>query len=197
MLKQGNKDHLFFHDLINHIHGMLLFVNCRMENNKGLVFSDCEKLIKELEMSESLIQNHFNHKKPPIHADISLIKKKLKSVITSFLPEKSCKINFKEDAHGVIHYITFYRIISNIVKNMAESQAENFEFDFITRQDGLHFITKNKINLKKNKDNKESLGLVSIKSLCREEGGEFKFFTKKDMWINEVFLPWYNTNRSS
>ena len=198
MRKKDNRDHLFFHDLINHIHGMLLFLNYRMEDKKGFGISDCQKLVKELQVLQSLIQDHFglthkNLSSNHSYADISFIKKEVKNIIANFLPGKSCKIDFKGNHRGEIHYIAYCRIIGNIMKNMSESHAYGLEFVFNFKKDGLYLTTKNKIHFGKGKEDiKEGRGLLSVQNLCKEEGGEFLFLREGGFWINKVFLPWHS-----
>ena len=197
MQKKDDKNRLFFHDVINHIHGMLLFLNYRAEDKKGASVNDCEKLIGELKLLQSLVQDHFglSHKNlPPNHpyADVSFVQKGVKSMISIYLPGRFCKIDFKGSYKGEIHYIIFCRIIGNIIKNIAEAKGDKAEFLFSFQKDGLHLTTQNKINGKKKHEGlKEGAGLLSVKNLCQKEGGEFHFFKEGDTWINKVFLPWY------
>ncbi|MCK5073030.1 MAG: hypothetical protein KAQ98_06355 [Bacteriovoracaceae bacterium] len=110
----------------------------------------------------------------------------------------------------LIHYPSFYRIMINLIKNISEVKTDEVEFVFDYTDDGLEMVVRNKVcylkddsdNLAKNlgeiilghdlepKISKESgLGLESISSICKEQGGKFTFLLEGGYWINRISLP--------
>ncbi|MCY4523202.1 MAG: hypothetical protein OXB84_00545 [Halobacteriovoraceae bacterium] len=193
-MRENDRDRLFFHDLINHIHGMLLYLDYQTENRRGLDVSQCRKITKELQILQTLIQDHFgySHKNLPedsLYKDISTVEKELEGLIKNFLPGKSYDFQVKGEVAGKINCSVFYRVMGNIVKNIAEAQGRNVLFQLETKRDGIYFLVKNRTK-SNNKTVKQKSGLLSIGKLCESAGGSFDFFRENDFWVNRVFLPW-------
>ena len=215
------KERLFFHDLINHTHGLLLFINLRQIQNRDIKADEIETLSSEIKILQSLIKDHFglDHKNllstldwiPFNRAEISLT-----SLIQTYLPQNSALtfIHFKgelsyeksvnEREKCLIYFPVFYRIMNNLIKNIAESGSDEVNFYFDYGENGLTIETRNNFN---NKDRIKKLadslsqvildesfkgnkfGLESVHHLALESDGLFEFEVANDLWINRVLLP--------
>ena len=56
------KDRLFFHDVVNQTHGLLLFLMHKEVNKEGLEFEEVQMIEKEIRTLQSLLQDHYNFK---------------------------------------------------------------------------------------------------------------------------------------
>lgn len=215
------KERLFFHDLINHTHGLLLFMNLRQIQKQDIKADEIEMLSFEIKTLQSLIKDHFGlaHKNllstldwiPFKRAEVSL-----NGLIQTYLPPSSVStfIHFNGELSYekcvskrescLIYFPTFYRIMNNLIKNIAESGSSEVNFYFDYGDNGLTIETRNNIN---NKDRIKALadnlsqvildessknnkfGLESIHHLAIESGGLFEFEVANDVWINRILLP--------
>lgn len=214
------KDQLFFHDLINQIHGMGLFLNHKIHRNEGLKTKECRSFLEELTILQALVEDHFNDQHKDLnlsrreHIELAEAKKGIFSIVKNFLGDKiPYHLTFKGDSKGPISMTAFYRILNNVVKNIAECEkCGEAEFVFDYRRDGLYLTVKNKASPEsvegsareeaKTRAKKYQgpdhgpdhgpdlgLGLESITVLCQSLGGSFRFSREGDYWANEVFLP--------
>lgn len=207
------KERLFFHDLINQTHGMLLFLTHKEVKKESLTPQDLNMVIKEIKTMQSLIKDHyqFTHKnliETYSWVGVDIIESSLQGLINNFLGhakieiKKSLKTDFSQDSF--IHFPTYYRVMNNIIKNIAESKSENISIELEFTSEKLKVLTVNEISkpLKLNESKKleevilsdknhlpKSLGLDSISALCEEAHGEFNFEIKNGSWINEFSIP--------
>ncbi len=216
-----HRDKMFFHDVVNQTHSLNLFLTNRVNKNLGVDNHESKMLLNEINLLQTLIRNHFGFKHKNIgetldYVSFDFAKKSIKSLVDSYFIKEG--INFKINYLGkitegivdrescLIHYPTFHRILTNLIKNISESKTNEAVIDFLYDNDGLKIIAKNKIlNLKEDehllsstlqalilgKDNnhRNGIGLESIFYLSTRIGGKFKFYLKGDFWVNEVFLP--------
>jgi hypothetical protein len=222
-LPEGNdkRERLFFHDLINHTHGLQLYLNQRIAQNISISPSECELLTREIKTLQSLIKDHFhlNHKNLPHTPDwvnFSSAELSLMSLIQTYLPtpmvktfihlsgELSYEKSVSSRANILLHFPTFYRIMNNLIKNMAEARCREVHLNFDYGNHGLIIETRNKFNssndLKSLADKIDQLildgspdynklGLESIHHLAQEAGGVFEFEVSNDEWVNRISLP--------
>jgi len=219
---------LFFHDLVNQTHGIGLFLNYKINVKQNLSLSECEALASEIKIMQSLIKDHFhlNHKNLTNSYDLvpfESVRTGLAYLIESFLPvhrvsvdcrfkgQLDLKLDIEERRKCYVHQASFFRIMTNIVKNIAESGSEKMELEFTYNQQGLTVLVKNMIfNLKSDQQNLsaklkelilnenksyksnilfEGLGLESISNICQKLGGHFNFGLHDGSWVTEIFLP--------
>ena len=204
------KNKLFFHDLVNHTHGLLLFLNNQKSSNRPLPKDDLEILISEVKTLQGLIKNHYNYHHKNLHATeewmaFSSAQGAFIHLVNLYLKNTSVSFSFEEGLQEKeIFFPVFYRIINNIVKNMAESKARTIEFKFSLEGDYLVMTSINEMNSFENKNHaeylervilshestkNEGLGLESVHALCQDHGGEFSFEINAHKWINQVKLP--------
>jgi thiamine phosphate synthase YjbQ (UPF0047 family) len=213
------RERLFFHDIVNLTHGLILFFNQRQSSNKVVSVEEIQMLEREVRTLQSLIKDHFDykHKNLPYAYDwVSFVIAEIsvKNLIQTYLPEKSVQTFLHKDfseclkaqEEAVVYFPSFYRIMNNLIKNMAEAQASEVHIYFKHTERGLFIETRNRRNLSqdlKSITDKlprlileegpalaiEGLGLESIHHLALECGGKFDFEITNDYWINHIFLP--------
>ena len=224
------RERLFFHDIINLTHGLILFFNQRQSANKEISVSEISMLEKEIRTLQSLIKDHFHfkHKNLSMTYDwvpFSVAEMALNGLIQTYFGEQSVKTfihldgkisyerSLEERESAVVYYPAFYRIMNNIIKNMAEAKSCELHFHFNYFENGFLIETKNRINstdsqkkiadnisqiileekfeeLKTHPENSGiGLGLESVHHLSHEHGGRFDFEIVDDFWINKITLP--------
>lgn len=200
-INSENQNHLFFHDCINQTHGIVLFLS----NKSSLGPSEIDSLKSEVKLLQALVQNHFNlnHKNlEPFEVDenqTQKIQSALEKLIALYYPSEDKKIamELKGEEVGFLDFISLYRILNNIVKNMAEAKVAGGQFLLEFSDHGLNITTQNKMPDKNASGAYEGLGLQSIASLAQEAGGRYHYEIHNDTWVNLVFLPYQNTSSSS
>lgn len=207
------EDRLFFHDLINQTHNMLLFLTQKEYKNESLGKNDISLIVREIKVMQSIIKDHFdmNHKNlletlkwvTPDYLELSL-----KHLMSTYLREIRVNFSFNcldSNAQKQLFYFpVFHRIMNNIVKNIAESKPVEVEIRFELNEFELTLETKNKITssdkfkisanleaviLSEAVGAIEGIGLDSIDHLAQENQGEFNFEIENGHWINKLKLP--------
>lgn len=206
------KEKLFFHDLINQTHGLLLFLNHKQLTKEGVRADEVQLIEKEIKTLQSLIRDHYNFKHKNLvqtydWVPFSYAKLAFANLSNNFLGDVHVSATFTIQGERVeedlVYYPCFYRIVNNLVKNISESECDKVEFNFVLNEKGLFIETKNLLK-KCTKDSSEalaqvileektstikSLGLDSIHHLAEEHQGSFSFEIENNYWINKVFLP--------
>ena len=206
------KDQLFFHDIINQTHGLLLFLSSKILANKGVDHAELLMMEKEIKTLQSLIRDHYkgSHKnlvQTYEWVPFSYAKLGIASLCHTYLENVEIKIEFVLNGHDendLIYYPAFYRIMNNLIKNISESYCLHVEFVFTMKEAGLFIETKNLMNKAQGDNSSEylarvildektssikSLGLESIHHMAEEHGGSFSFEINNNVWINKIFLP--------
>lgn len=206
------KERLFFHDIINQTHGLLLYFSQKEMSHESLSPEEVKMITSEVKTLQSLIRDHFNYKHKNLGqtydwVPFSYLQFSFSYLKMTYLADKDVTINFKNDGAGdeeEIYYPAFYRIMNNLIKNIAESRSQKVEFFFHLKSTGLSIETKNSMNDGKEKSIPDhltrailsesnsqviGLGLESIHHLASENGGEFAFEIVEGFWINRIFLP--------
>lgn len=221
VVEEDKQNRIFFHDLINHTHGILLFLNQKINHGKSADLAELELLKQELKLMQSLVQDHFKfqHKnlvntKELVSFDI--FENSLDLMFKIYFPEN---INIKKEFRGqiavfeksniresaIVHFPSLYRIMNNLIKNMAEAKSLELSFMFDYNPKGLIVETRNtfksqftegdiadqlsRVILSEKKNSYSGLGLDSIHELVKKENGEFHFDIEKNTWVNKVFIP--------
>ena len=196
-IDREKRERLFFHDIINQTHGLILFLSQRKSANKTISVLEIELLEKEIRTLQRLIKDHyqFGHKNLSQKDDWVPFKTAIssfESLIHNYFSKKDVKIfitnELINDEAGVVHFSTFYRIMNNLIKNMAEARGIEIKIHFRIAQNGLEINTENKI-VDQSTQSSSGLGLESIRHLANECGGKFIYETSNGLWLNHVFLP--------
>lgn len=206
----SEKDRFFFHDLINHTHGLLLYLTQKELSKESMDQSEIRELSNEIKMMQSLIKNHFelNHKNLN-NQDELIDQDQLVKMITFFAKvyllgrevdlniTTTDKILFFKKAETI-------RVLLNVIKNISESKSKIIQMKINFCKNGLDFKTKNilginecvdisdymeQVILNESIQKNEGLGINSIDSLISQLEGEFNFTVTDGFWINEIFIP--------
>jgi hypothetical protein len=130
--KKPSKNQTFLHDLVNHTHGLLLFLNQKKRIGK-MDLSDIEELINELKLMQNFIrvEGEFVHRDISdldINVGIEEILKISKSLISLYFPESI--VDFKTNIDHLkydpsqnlkLNSVLYYRVLSNVIKNISEA----------------------------------------------------------------------------
>ena len=219
-IDRDRSDRLFFHDVINQTHGINLFLSSRISKGEGISPQQCRELLSEMRIIQAQIKDHykFEHKNLVNSYEIvsfSSIRKWIDRTVTSFLPSDFVETSIVYagvDLHpGSIHYPSFTRIFTNIIKNISEVKTHEVWVNFECSASGVTFLVRNLIfdsenrtsNIEKklreqilNSDRnpiiqgESGFGLESIHRLCLDQGGEFEFYLQDGYWVNKVYLPY-------
>jgi hypothetical protein len=211
---QDFKERLFFHDVVNQTHGLLLFLNQKEISGENINKEEIQLMQKEVKTLQSLIRDHFNYKHKNLvqtydWVPLSYAKLAFENLSQTYFQDTQVKATFtivgKDSEEDLIYYPCFYRILNNLIKNISEAQSPNAEFNFVMDEVGLTVITRNQLK-KSTVDCSESLtrvildeklsikglGLDSIHHLAEEHGGIFSFEIENNTWINKLYLPTQN-----
>lgn len=219
-LNKGD-ERLFVHDLVNQTHGLYLYLNFKSDSGEFIEPHESQELMGEVKILQSLIKDHFGYEHRNLTNTMEWVsfaqfKKAQEKMVESFLPAPMSRNSFSyggwiaedQDMHlrekCMVHFPSVYRIMVNIVKNMADERTSLAEFNFHYDESGLHMTTRNKMtSLENNEDLSEGLtklilndkrlragdGLESIGALCQKLGGTYSFQIVDGYWVNEIYLP--------
>ena len=228
--KQGQRDRYFYHDIINHTHGVSLFLNSKVNSRQDVKFHEAEGLLHEIKMLQSLIKDHYGFRHKNLSntyefVTLDFAKDGIERMIYNYLPPHfvDCHILYQgmagvsasplERSECIVHYPSLFRILGNVVKNIAEAKSTQVEFNFNYTEKGLQVFIKNrlyrlqddhlnlasnlsKIILEENSNLDQShLGLESITQICEDLGGEFQFWHEGEFWVNQIFLPSFRNSK--
>ncbi|MEA9358546.1 GHKL domain-containing protein [Bacteriovorax sp. PP10] len=212
---QDFKERLFFHDVVNQTHGLLLFLNQKEISGENINREEIQLMQKEVKTLQSLIRDHFNYKHKNLvqtydWVPFSYAKLAFENLSQTYFKDTQVNATFtivgKDSEEDLIYYPCFYRILNNLIKNISEAQSPNAEFNFVMDEVGLTVVTRNQLK-KSSTDSSESLtrvilnedklikglGLDSIHHLAEEHGGIFGFEIENNTWINKLYLPTQNS----
>lgn len=169
----ANKERYFFHDIINHTHGLGLFLDTKISDKKGLSPLDTSRVADEIKLFQTLIKDHFGFSHKDLdttseYVSFEFAKMGLFNLVENFLSADhiDCHMLFKgdiasdfsyqESKKAIVHYPTFHRVMNNLIKNISEEKSKLIEFTFDYGREGLHISVKNKIlSLKENESHLE------------------------------------------
>jgi len=205
------KEKLFFHDLINQTHGLLLFLNQKEMTGEGVSPSEVILLEKEIKTLQSIINDHYNYKHKNLvqtydWVPFSYAKLAFAGLSNTYLNDVTVDATFtimgENLEEDLIYYPSFYRILNNLIKNISEASCYKVQFTFVLNEEGLFIETKNpmrstlgtsesiaQVILNEKTNSTKSMGLDSIHHLAEENGGIFSFEIESNTWINKLFLP--------
>lgn len=211
---QEFKERLFFHDIVNQTHGLLLFLNQKEISGENINREEIQLMQKEVKTLQSLIRDHFNYRHKNLvqtydWVPLSYAKLAFENLSQTYFQDTEVNATFtivgKEAEEDLIYYPCFYRILNNLIKNISEAQSTNAEFSFVMDEVGLTVITRNQLKkstvnssesltrvILDEKQSVKGLGLDSIHHLAEDHGGIFSFEIENNTWINKLYLPTQN-----
>ncbi len=192
---------LFFHDIINLTHGLLLFLSNKSACHRGIEPHEISALEKEIKTLQMMLKDHYQMKHKNLEENASYISLKdvlpaIKGLMETYLGQKNIPytLNCRDDNDlWLVSMTSFYRIMNNLIKNMSEAGTTHAQVDLIIEKGTLFIETKNSVE-KKLKDEQnarslEGLGLESIRLLALESGGHFGHEVVNQLWCNHISLP--------
>ncbi len=222
--QQKRDERLFFHDVINHTHGLNLFLQQKVSANDVIVAEEIGALMGEVKALQSLVADHFGYKHKNLLSTLEWVE--IDYAMASFhrlvhtLIPSDVEIRFEQSGlldrarhdrsrlEFEIHYPTFLRVCTNLVKNIAEQRPRVADFSFEAHAHALCMRFKNKMGRlhETSRDlehalsytilaadhsdhEREQLGLESVQVLCAEHGGHFDFAIDNGEWVAQVELP--------
>ena len=198
--KKTSDERLFYHDVTNHLHGLSLFLESKEQKSSGLTSSELSQVKEEIVLLQALFKEHssFNHRHLEIaqtHVREEDLTRRIDHLLMLYLPADSFLVttSLKGSLNGEVQVPwslnVFSRIITNLVKNIAENSGREVLIEIELTSHSLTFLTRNLV-LEQNKQvHRASLGLKSTAQLCHECGGEFSYEKRDGSWFNQVILP--------
>lgn len=198
-------ERLFFHDLINHTHGIMLSIEAKKNPTVELM-----QIKDEIQKLQLLVSDHYKYhhkdlKGLKLFFKVSELEIEAKKVFENYMPSPDWKLHWHSDIvfDGQISAAQFIRIVTNIAKNMAESKSMEAEVYFHAGIDKLQIKTKNRISKEYHSGPSEiwkhhaltdqmrdlGSGLKSVHKQCLALKGQFHFSVEGEFWINKVTLP--------
>lgn len=160
-----------------------------------------------------MIKDHYDFKHKNLNQTydwmpIAVAKHAFDTLAHTYLNNMSVTIStsFKgmSSEEDMIYYPCFYRILTNMIKNISESGCSQVSVSFVMNDEGLLMETKNQIHKSVDQNSSEylshiildekvrplkSMGLDSIHHLAEAHGGSFSFEITERTWINHLRLP--------
>ena len=218
-LKKFNqsKEAMFFHDLVNLTHGLILFLDQRKQSKRNIDINEIEILEQEVRSLQSLVKDHyqFSHKNLESTYEwvsFAVAEQCLSHLLKTYFSDETIKTyiqlkgalsyecSIEERESVLIYYPTFYRIMNNLIKNMAEAHCSQITFIFDYQQSGLIIETSNDFlaeNSSRTIDSSTGVGIGSIASIVNENGGNFTTKSSENIWINHIFPPKPSFNKAA
>jgi glucose-6-phosphate-specific signal transduction histidine kinase len=211
------KERIFFHDLINSTHGLLLYLGQKHADNTQV---DIQLLINEITNLQLIIKdnyglNHKNIKNQSGYYPFSQFENSFRLMLNLYF---GADVNVKTEYRGKIavyenetvknalfvHFPSLYRIMNNIIKNMHEANATSVYFSFDYTEDHLVIECRNNVNKKTDYIpdlnalcDREKSGILSINEIVWSLGGSFQFYTEDFEWINKISIPHQNFKQNA
>lgn len=194
-------ERLFFHDIVNLTHGLILFISNKKASKKSIEVHELEALEKEIRTLQMMLKDHYQmkHKNLDEHQEwmpLKDIKPALNGLLETYLGHKNIAYTLNvvgETDSQLIYLPVFYRIMNNLIKNMSEASTTHAQVDLLFENKYLLIETKNKMNATAVSDKKdrsiEGLGLESIRLLALENDGSFSHEMVNNLWSNHIKLP--------
>jgi hypothetical protein len=193
------KDSIFYHDVLNQIHSLNLFFEQKISSSQSIGIDEIKMLSDEITVLEKLLKRHFRPEQQMIgdkNPGEPIIKcsELIKTLCSSYFSE-SCELNIEGlevfELKYTIDFSSFHRVITNIIKNIAESGATKVELFFMIDKGFLKIGCQN--NFSPEKSNKSGpnrgFGLSSIQTLVKHLGGSYHSFVEGDNWHTAIEFP--------
>lgn len=194
-------ERLFFHDLINLTHGLLLFLSNKKASGRNVEVHEIAAIEQEIKTLQLMLKDHYRMKHKNLNEEsdwLSLkdIRPALTGLLETYLGQKQIpySLTMAPDSESKMVYLpAFYRIMNNLIKNMSEAETTHAQIDLLLDNGSLLIETKNKVSKDKVADkgarSLEGLGLESIRLLALENGGSFSHESVNQLWCNHIVLP--------
>ncbi len=157
----NKSDRMFFHDIINHTHALLLFLRTK-KSNQTMDSEEIQSLVGEIKLLQETIQNHygFSHKNlsnNEVRVAFHIAMGRVYNLIDSYFVNGE-DVSFSFNGHisdtsdldkirsCKVDIIAFHRVMTNLLKNAYEAGSKEIKCIFDYQDDGLHFTIYNSLN---------------------------------------------------
>lgn len=192
----------FFHDLINHTHGLLLYLTEKETTGKGLSPEEVTFLCKDLQSLQALIRAYKNQEHKNLHSTDKIhfgaFTEQLQNLINLYLSSSHFQVTVEVDTalnDKIFSHASLSRIVHNLIKNISENGKGNVLLKFKLDNNQLSIYTSNGLKelLSEGKGRvigvSEAKGLKSIEHLCLHNNGKYIHKIVDQEWINTLILP--------
>lgn len=187
VILEDQKNRMFFHDIINHTHGILLFLGQKIHYSKHIDETEINLLLHEVKLMQTLISEHFKYDHKNLadsneYVPFSQLEQSIQLLFKIYFPEN---INLKIEYRGkiaifessetkntaIVHYASTYRILNNLIKNMSEAGSTEIQLMFDYNEINFIIETRNKFKSSAEKNNMaEYLGQLIAKDYKKDKG---------------------------
>jgi len=192
----------FFHDLINHTHGLLLYLTEKDSSQKGLSPEEVTFLCKDLKALQALIKAYKYHEHKNLHTadkvSFTEFTEQLHNLINLYLSSSQFQVILEIDADlndKIFHHALLGRIVHNIIKNISENGKGKTLLKFSMENNQLRIFTSNELKNALTEEKRQVIGVVeakgikSIEHLCLQSNGKYLHKIVDREWINNLILP--------
>lgn len=173
--------------------------------------------LTELKAMQSLIKDHYKMEHKNLTntyelVDFEFLQHRVGPLLDHFFPNmaerEKIELNFsdKSDKEKKVYSIYFprvLRIVTNLIKNMADHHAKNIKLDFTRENNNLIIQTSNSfgkmsetstnlleaLEQEREAEKRRGLGLLSIEEITKQEKGDYLFKIENGKWVNQIILP--------
>jgi hypothetical protein len=196
VIDQVSQERLFFHDLINHTHGLTLFLEQRISSGEQLSNPEMQLLYQEISLLQMMIIDYFKYEHQNIDNNAQATLEKLHPLIVGlmkkYLSQCDLKVEneFEWNSDYVLNHLASYRIFTNLIKNIADACPQRVSIKFSLQYSLLICSLENDFNNIK-KHQIKGIGLQSIEELVRTIGGKIQWSIDQhtQRWHTEIRLP--------
>ncbi len=189
-------DEIFFHDLMNQIHSFSLFLAHKKEAG-SVNQEEITILQEEITQLKNLVQTHFSlgHRNAVENTEwisFDKIQNEIVSLTERYLPQANLSFQGNiliNPSECFVHANSFMRILTNMLKNIAENSNGYAQITFNYDTQGLTVKAINDILPTAFKKETLGLGIVSMKKLAKELEGHCSSLQKDSHWETTFFLP--------
>ncbi|AYF44651.1 MULTISPECIES: hypothetical protein [unclassified Halobacteriovorax] len=180
----------FLHDLLNHTHGLKLFLEARENDVEGMGKESLALIYQEIQALENQIASQF---------DKLTAKAKTLTVeqLTTYISEQFKLYNLEfsikldkdlSDSTLDLDIALFERMIKNIVKNIfLWSNKKDLKVFITSIDESIELIFENTISQDfSEQDPSNSVGLHSLASLAKKQDISFKSWAKNHKWYTSI-----------
>lgn len=227
LLRQSHKgeensdyEKFLFHDLINQTHGLRLFLESYQVRGEDVEFEKISLLISEIKILQDHLSSHFgkrhkNIESKNLEVSVQFAHMLLENLVQTYLPENRVEVSylFEENINtsdfwqsGQIEMHRFHRIVTNLIKNVAEYRSKRLMIEIERENKCLVYTFKNPLSVQENYKNNidaflsksildggnskhSGLGLSSVGVLAEKMGGHFEFFIQDGIWVAKLKVP--------
>ncbi len=184
--KSPHLQRLFYHDMVNQIHGLSLFLNQKLVAQQSLSAEEVNAVLSEVKLMQAMLQEHFKLGHRQNIADhqvpFTVLQDNLVRLIHTYLPRHifQTKIEFAGGLAAdsaafmgdkiMLPPTSFFRIITNLAKNMAEHNSDRAQFRFAFNEEGLVILAQNHLkSLWEAEDVAQELGEIILQETANSD----------------------------